>query len=55
MKVHELMAILKLQDRDAEVDIVQESDDEHPALKIWAHPETPDNMELNPEILFDGR
>jgi len=55
MKVHELMVILKLHDADAEIDIVQEADDEYPCLKIWAHPETPDKDELNPEIIFDGR
>ena len=55
MNVNELQEILKLLDGDAEIVIVEESTDEHPCLKIWAHPETPDNDELNPEIIFDGR
>jgi hypothetical protein len=54
MKVSELIAILKLQKQDAEITIVgiESFGLESCGLKVWAHPGTPDNKNLNPEIII---
>jgi hypothetical protein len=54
MRVEKLRELLRPFDPDVEVEIVatgMESSDEYPVLKIWDHPETPDNDKLNPEIV----
>lgn len=52
MKIFELMAILRLQDKDAEVEIICDNPaEEYFALKIWAHPESPDSAELNQIVI----
>lgn len=52
VKVSDLQDFIDGKRPDAEVEIIGFRDDINLALKVWEHPETPDNSELNPELVF---